>query len=309
MAVAEPRPWALEDALRELADGASIELLAREIATGGGLAELRPGTDVYVPFPPRAAWQETVEACRALLDAGLRPVPHLAARAVPGKADLRAWLGELAALGVDALMLVAGDREHPAGPYRDTLDVLESALPAEHGFRRLGVTAYPEGHPRIGSAQLERALAQKTEYAAAMGAGAGGGMRDGMWIVTQFAFSPAPVLAWLDRLADMPRALPVRIGLAGPAPLRKLLAFAVRCGVGASLRMAGQRPGVARLLGNWSPDGFVRECAAYRLGTPSTPFCGIHLFAFGGGAATTRWLSRLNEPPRPRLLGDHQNAC
>lgn len=295
-ALAGAEPPGRADAVRQLAQGASIELLAREVAGAGAeLAALRRGTEVYVPFPPRAAWADTVAACQRLLEAGLHPVPHLAARTVASAADLGAWLDDLAELGVDSLMLVAGDRDHPAGPYRDTLDVLESGLLNERGFHRLGVAAYPEGHPRIDSASLERALARKIEYAAAM-------TGSQMWIVTQFAFSAAPAIAWLERLCEMTLVLPVRVGLPGPTPLKKLLAFAARCGVGTSLRMARRRPGVARLLGNWSPDDFVRECAAYRSRTPATPLVGIHLFAFGGLAATLGWLRTLDAPQAPRRL-------
>ncbi len=299
VALTGAEPPGRADAVRQLAQGASVELLAREVAGAGAeLAALRQGTEVYVPFPPRAAWADTVAACRRLLGAGLRPVPHLAARTVPSQPDLGAWLDDVAELGVDSLMLVAGDRDHPAGPYRDTLDVLESGLLNERGFHRLGVAAYPEGHPRIDSASLERALARKIEYAAAMGAETG----SQMWIVTQFAFSAAPAIAWLERLCEMPLVLPVRVGLPGPTPLKKLLAFAARCGVGTSLRMARRRPGVVRLLGNWSPDESLCEFAAYRSRNPATALAGIHLFAFGGLAATARWLDTLDAPLTRRPL-------
>ena len=73
--------------------------------------------------------------------------------------------------GVDSLMLVAGDRASPAGPYPDTPALLDSGLLAEHRLRRLGVTSYPEGHPLVGPADLDEALRRKTHYARATGSG------------------------------------------------------------------------------------------------------------------------------------------
>ena len=273
-------------ALRDLAGGASVEIAPHRLPPADALArDLPRGTSVYVPFLPKARWRETPAACERLLEAGMRPVPHLPARMVSGPDKLANRLSGLADAGVDSLMLVAGDRATPAGPYGDTLALLDSGLPARHGFTRIGVAAHPEGHPLVPQADLDEALRRKAEYAARTGAE--------MWMVTQFVFSPAPALAWLARMRDTGCALPVRIGIAGPARVPALLGYAVRCGVGASLRTLRGRPGTARLMGRWSPDALARALARHLAQHEDTPLAGIHLFTFGGLSGTSEWLRGL----------------
>ena len=268
---------------RELACGATVELAPRQIEAAGCLTDhLPPGTSIYVPLTPGATRDDTVAACRRLRDQGMHAVPHLAARSLSGPDELDDWLGELAGVGVAGAMLVAGDHRRPAGPYRDTLDLLDSGKLAEHGIDRLGVTAYPEGHPVATSADLDAALARKAAYAAATGAR--------MWIVTQFVFDPRPAIALLDRVHSQGWPLAVRIGVAGPARPRTLLEFAVRCGVGTSVKMLRHRPSVTRLLNNWSPDGVLSALARHRAASVETSLAGIHVFTFGGLAKTAGWL-------------------
>ena len=279
---------ALDHERQALAASASVELAPRQLADCDRLGDQLPlGTEVYVPFPPKARWRETVATCRALLEAGMTPVPHLAARAIDGAGMLDDRLAELAEAGVDALLLVAGDASRPAGAYGDTLAVLDSGKLLHHGFRRFGVAAHPEGHPKASAADLDAALERKREYAAATGTE--------MWFVTQFVFAAAPAIAWLETLRGT--GLAVRIGLPGPARLRTLIAYAARCGAGASAKALTRRPGALRLLGNWSPDALLGDLAAYRAAQPASPLAGVHLFAFGGLPAALQWL-RSNRGPR-----------
>ena len=297
---ASPAPFAtaheadVRNALRALAREASVELSPRQLASMGPLTDHLPrGTSVYVPFVPRATWTETSAACRRLRAEGMSPVAHLPARWLASAAQLDDWLAELAAAEVSELLLVAGDRSRPAGPYRDTLDVLDSGKLVAAGFRRVGITGYPEGHPSAAAADLDAALARKLEYAAATGTE--------MWITTQFTFTAAQAVAWLQRLRDGGCTLPVRVGLPGPARLRTLLAFAARCGVTASARTLTRRPSVVRLLKRWTPDVLVRDLVEYSNTAGGPGFAGMHVFTFGGLPATARWLRGLQaDSPRRR---------
>ena len=285
-------------ALRALARDASLELSPRQLEATGPLGDYLPrGTSVYVPFVPGAKWQQTAAACRRLRAAGMAPVPHLPARAIASAAQLDDWLTQLAEAGARELLLVAGDRRRPAGPYRDTLDVLDSGKLLARGFRRVGITGYPEGHPLAPTEDLDAALARKIEYGAATGTD--------LWMATQFTFDADPAIAWLRALRDQGCEVPVRIGLPGPARLRTLLGFAARCGVTASTRMLARRPSVVRLLGSWTPDAMVRELAAHQSIAAPANFAGIHLFTFGGLPRTARWLRglRADDAPATRRSG------
>ena len=241
------------------------------------------GTRVYVPFVPGANWQDTVQACERVRAAGMIAVPHLAARSVADTAELDNRLRGLADVSVTELMLVAGDRKRPEGVFRDTLDILDSGRLIEHGMVRIGIAGYPEGHPLVDSALVGAALARKREYAATTGTE--------MWIVSQFAFEPETVIDWLEVTLAEYGAFPVRVGLAGPARLTTLMAFAARCGIGASASALIRRPGVLRLLNpRLAPDDMLDALARHRVASPESPLSGIHLFTFGGLPQTSRWL-------------------
>jgi methylenetetrahydrofolate reductase (NADPH) len=94
-------------------------------------------------------------------------------------------------------------------------------------------------------------------------------------------------MAWIRRLRDQGIDIPVRIGLAGPAPLSGLLRYARICGVKASAQSLARHTGLANhLFGMVTPDTALRALAesAADLGDV-TP----HIFAFGGLAAAARW--------------------
>ena len=268
---------------RELVREASVELTPRQVAAVDDLsAHLPLGTRVYMPSIPGSAWRETVAACERLHRDGMVAVPHLGARSIANHAELASRLNGLAATRVSELMLIAGDRKRPAGMFRDTLDILDSGALVEHGLVRVGIAGYPEGHPVADPAALARSLSRKLEYAAATGTE--------MWMVSQFSFDPRKVVSWLDAIRRTSERLPVRVGMAGPARLKTVLAFAARCGVRASARALARRPSALRLLNNWTPDSMLQALARHRMESPDSTLSGIHLFTFGGLPQTSRWL-------------------
>lgn len=267
----------------ELARNASVELTPRQVAVVDDLSgHLLLGTRVYVPSIPGTTWRETVVACERLQSEGMVAVPHLDARSVADIAELHRRLNALAEASVTDLMLVAGDRKRPLGTFTDTLDILDSGALIEHGMKRVGIAGYPEGHPVVDAASLAFSLSRKLEYAAATGTA--------MWMVSQFAFEAETVVSWLDTVRGTSERLPVRVGMAGPARLKTVLAFAARCGIGASARALARRPSALRLLHNWTPDSMLQALARHRVATPDSPLSGIHLFTFGGLPQTSRWL-------------------
>jgi len=288
-------------ALRRLAANASVEATPGRILKRQGLAGLLPaGTRVYVPFLPRADFAATVAATRRLVDDGLAPVPHLTARVLESRGELDDRLGALADAGADSLLLIAGDRDRPAGPFASTLDVIETGLPAERGFLRLAVAGHPEGHAAVDGATLDAALAAKVEYARATDTE--------LRVVTQFLFSATAAIDWLARLADRHPGLPVHLGLAGPARLATLLSYAAHCGVGASARILKRNPGAARLLAEWTPDGLLKELVRRGITEHdgAALFDGLHVYPFGGLEQSAAWLRGLGGGPAAADAGAGQ---
>jgi len=108
-------------------------------------------------------------------------------------------------------------------------------------------------------------------------------------LVTQFGFDAAPILRWIAALRAQDIACPVRVGVAGPATVATLAKFAVRCGIGASLRtLARGHTAFARILAEAGPDTLVDALVAGE--DPGWPVDGLHIFTFGGIRRTTEWI-------------------
>jgi methylenetetrahydrofolate reductase (NADPH) len=274
----------LRQRLARLVADASIEVSPRDPLTGERLRELlAPGTTVFVNHPASVTYHDSVAACVRLRRAGFVPVPHIAARRLtsfPQASDFLRRAREEA--GVGSLLVVAGDPDRPAGPFRDSLDLLASGVIERHGIGHVLFAGYPEGHPRIGSGALERALADKLALARERGLDTG--------LVTQFCFAPAPIRRWLAGLPAHGIRCPVHIGVAGPASVASLAKFAVRWDTGPALRaLARRHAAFARILSEATPDALIEAVFAEPLAGP--PIAGLHLFAFGGVPHTALWMA------------------
>jgi len=222
----------------------------------------------------------------AVRKAGLEPVPHVAARRVRDRAELRSFLERAAhEAGVRKALILGGDEPEAAGPYADGAAILKEDFLRDCGLREIGLPGYPEGHPRIPAAALERAFADKLMLAAAQGMGS--------YVVTQFSFAPQRVVDYCARMARQAPGVPVYVGLAGPTNPVALLRFAQRCGVSASLRaLRTQGMDAVRLVTHTDPADQLAAVARYCATHAACNVVGIHLFTFGGVAASAEWMNR-----------------
>jgi methylenetetrahydrofolate reductase (NADPH) len=273
-----------------LAATASIEISPRDDPVREGLPELLPpGATVFVNHPGSSTHHDIVAACVKLRRAGFLPQPHIAARRLASFTQLRDFLQRAAGeAGVTRIFVIAGDPGQAAGPFRDSLDLLGTGLIERTGIGHVAFAGYPEGHPRIDRASLDAALRAKLAAARQRGLDAG--------LVTQFGFDAAAIARWIASLREDGVLCPIRVGLAGPATIATLAKFAVRCGVGASLRALGRgQTAFARILREATPDTVLETLMA--LEQPATPIDALHLFTFGGVAHTLRWLQARRGPP------------
>jgi methylenetetrahydrofolate reductase (NADPH) len=264
--------------------GASLELSSRdpaEIDACAGLLE--PGSSVYISLPPGQTYHGTVALASRLARAGLRPVPHVAARRIADREALDDYLARAAGeAAVDSALVIAGDSDHASGPFDSSLALLETGLFQRHGILRVAVAGYPEGHQRIPPSALEDALAAKKALAHRAGLE--------LSVVTQFCFEADSILSWAAKMRG--HGLPVRVGLAGPASLPRLLRFAALCGVGNSVRALKARPrALTRLMVEAGPETVLRDLAR----RPESPIAGAHFFCFGGLVRTARWLRAIRD--------------
>jgi len=268
----------------DLVASGSLEMGAHRPQDAAAIAALLPsGTPVFVNHLPRHTLGDSLAAIAAARDAGLEPVPHLAARRIASRAELESFLARAA---VRKALVLGGDEAVARGPFSDGAALLRSGVLEAHGVREVGLPGYPEGHPRIPAAELERDLGEKLELAA--GHGLAG------FLVTQFCFAPARVLEYCAALARRHPALPVYVGLPGPTSPAALLRFAQRCGVSASLRaLEAQGLNAVRLVTHTDPGAQLAPVARYCESHASRcNVVGVHVFSFGGVKAAAEWMNR-----------------
>lgn len=262
---------------------ASVEISSR----GAPLAELRehvaPHTDISITFLPGDNYRHNVQIAASLRCAGFNPVPHIAAREIASHEVLDDLLRRLRSeADVGRILLIAGDVAIARGPFKSSRDLAASGLIEAHGFSRVSVAGHPEGHPWLDAAQALETLAAWRDWGRERGIA--------LDIVTQFCFEAAPILAWLGALRVAAVDLPVMVGLAGPASPATLMKFALRCGIGNSIRAVRNQIGrYGRLLTDTGPDEVVRGLAAAPRAA-TAQIRGFHLFPFGGLRKAGNWL-------------------
>jgi methylenetetrahydrofolate reductase (NADPH) len=158
-----------------------------------------------------------------------------------------------------------------------------------HGITRLSLAGHPEGHPFLRQADALKVLAAWRDW--------GRQTCIGVDVVTQFCFESAPILQWIAELTQENIDLPVIVGLAGPATPATLTKFALRCGIGNSIRALRSQIGrFGRLLTDTGPDDVVRGLR-FAPAAATAPIAGFHLFPFGGLRKAGEWLRNYDRDP------------
>ena len=271
----------------ELVSGGSLEMGAHRPQDARDIAALLPaGTPVYVNHLPRHKLLDTLPTLVAVREAGLEPIPHIAARRIKDRVELQTFLTR--AVGearVRKALILGGDEPEASGAYADGASLIRGGLLAASGLREIGLPGYPEGHPRIPSAVLEKAFAEKRALAAVQGLGT--------YVVTQFSFAPARIIEYCAGMARSAPGVPIYVGLAGPTNPVALLRFAQRCGVSASLRaLRTQGMDAVRLVTHTDPEQQLSALAHYCAVHADCNVVGVHLFTFGGVTSSATWMNR-----------------
>jgi len=276
-----------EQPRHNMVDGYSLEMTAKEIE---GLREaaplIRPATQIAITFLPGEEMDQRVEAAVLVRELGFEPIVHLSARRLESEAQLDKYLSDISTrAGVKRVFIIAGDPPEPEGPYSDSLQIIETGLLEKHGIEIVGVGGHPEGHPNVSKADLwvwmERKLAAIRAH----------GMVP--LVVTQFAFDDDAIVGWIAEMRARGIDVPVRLGVPGPAGIKRLLGFAKRCGVGASASVM-KKYGVSltNLIGSAGPDKLV---AALEKGlTPAHGRVRLHFYPFGALTASAEWINAYN---------------
>jgi len=261
----------------------SLEITAKDVEVLREEAHTIPAkTPVSVTYLPGDKLESIVAAVKTVREFGFEPMPHFSARRLKTKEDFHGFLEALTEqAGAKHCFVIAGDLAKPEGPFFDTSAVLAEGVFEKTGIQAVGLGGHPEGHPHMSDAECWAVLDKKCAEVEARG------MEP--LIVTQFAFDSHRMLEWLKELRLRGITAPVRLGVPGPAGIKRLLKFAAICGVGASASvMKKYGISISKLMGTAGPDKLVDEIAA-GLG-PEHGKVRLHFYPFGGLKKTLDWV-------------------
>jgi len=228
-----------------------------------------------VTCSPKHGPDRSVEVAGRLRAMGHSVTVHVAARMVRDAEHLDTLLNGMAAVGADELFLIAGDADPPEGEFSSAVEL--APIVAQHPKRpaRIGISGYPEGHPKISDEALQQALLDKSAYAD--------------YVATQMCFDPKALTAWVARQRELGITLPVYVGMPGKVSRTKLLELSARIGVGPSLDFLRKQRGIRALLSRGSTSDRLYDALAPALDDPRLGLAGFHIFTFNQLTDTFEW--------------------
>lgn len=243
------------------------------------------GASVSVTCSPAKGQQATLDLTARLADLGHMAVPHFSARLCPDEAEVRRLAEFCSSHAIQEVFLVAGDPEQPAGKYDGVVAFLRDFLACDHGLRRIGITAYPDGHAFIPQPVVHEAL--HTKQALLKEAGVAG------FASTQMCFDVNKWKSWATAERAAGFDLPLHIGVPGVIDRAKLFTMGMRLGVGNSMRFVKKNGGVLGRLfkpGGYDPNKLIVPLAKQ---ADELHLEGLHLFTFNNVQATAEWQQRM----------------
>ena len=236
---------------------------------------------VTVTSSPARGLEPTLELATALSGHGYSAVPHVTARLIRDEAHLADIVARLTAAGISDIFVPAGDADPPAGRFTSALELLEQLTQMGRPFARVGITGYPESHPKIDDDITVQSMWDKRRHAA--------------YMVSNLCFDPATLRRWITRVRARGVTLPLIVGLAGPVDRARLMRMATVAGVAESARfLAGHAEWFLRLgvPGGYSPQRLLDRAGA-TLADPASAVEGLHIFTFNQLRQTEEWRKQL----------------
>ncbi|MCW2794528.1 hypothetical protein [Nocardioides sp.] len=235
---------------------------------------------VTVTASPSKGLEATFDLAERLTGHGYAVVPHVAARMVSDRTELAEICDRLIGKGITRVFVPGGDAD-PVGDYPDALSLLEDLAALGRPFTHIGITGYPESHPKIADDLTVQAMWDKRRHAT--------------HVVSNLTFDPALIRSWLRRMRDRGVTMPVLLGMPGPVDRAKLLGMATKIGVGESTRFLNKHKGTfARLAapGGFTGERFLEKCGP-ALAMPDAGVEGLHVFTFNQIAETEAWRTEM----------------
>ena len=280
--------------LKNFISGYSIEVVPNSAAKVESFAEILPkNTRVYIAhLSEKEDIKTMVATAKRINEEGFSVMPHIPARIIKDKATLVNWISMYRnEANVTEALLIGGGASQPLGDFDSSIQLIESGVFDDAGFKRLHIAGHPEGSKDIdpdgSNANVSSALSWKQEFSNRTDAE--------MAIATQFCFDATAVTKWAERLKQDGIDIPIHIGIAGPAKLQTLLRFSIECGVGPSMKILTKRAkDITKLLLPYKPTEILEALADYKMKDPSLNIDQVHFFPIGGIKQTVDWVKEVS---------------
>ena len=280
--------------LKNFISGYSIEVVPNSAAKVESFAEILPkNTRVYIAhLSEKEDIKTMVATAKRISEEGFSVMPHIPARIIKDKATLANWISMYRnEANVTEALLIGGGASQPLGDFDSSIQLIESGVFDDAGFKRLHIAGHPEGSKDIdpdgSNANVSSALSWKQEFSNRTDAE--------MAIATQFCFDATAVTKWAERLKQDGIDIPIHIGIAGPAKLQTLLRFSIECGVGPSMKILTKRAkDITKLLLPYKPTEILEALADYKMKDPSLNIDQVHFFPIGGIRQTVDWVKEVS---------------
>ena len=236
--------------------------------------------------PGKGTWA-TVELAERLAGHGFGVAPHLSARLIRDRLELGEILRRLRGAGIRNAFVVAGDIDEPAGEFEGATGLLEAMSEIGHDLDEVGITGYPESHPKISDEMTIQAMYEKVPYAT--------------YIISQICFDPEVTSDWARRVWLRGVKLPIRIGMPGYVNRQKLVRISAGIGLGESARfLHRQRNWLLKLFmpGGYSPDRLI-EGLKPGFADPESNIQGLHIYTFNELEQTEAWRREMLQRAEP----------
>jgi methylenetetrahydrofolate reductase (NADPH) len=230
-----------------------------------------------VTASPSKGTLATVELAESLARQGFGVAPHLSARLIRDRAELGEILRRLREAGIRGAFVVAGDVDEPAGEFEGAAGLLRAMSEIGHDLDEIGITGYPESHPKISDEMTIQAMYEKAPYAT--------------YIISQICFDPRVTLDWARKVRLRGVELPIRVGMPGHVNRQKLMRISASIGLGESARfLKRQGNWLLRLLlpGGYSPDRLIQGLEP-SFADHNSNIRGLHIYTFNEVEKTEAW--------------------
>jgi methylenetetrahydrofolate reductase (NADPH) len=232
--------------------------------------------------PGKGTWA-TIELAERLAGHGFGVAPHLSARLIRDRSELGEILQRLRDASIRNAFVVAGDIDEPAGEFEGAAGVLQAMSEIGHDLDEVGITGYPESHPKISDEMTIQAMYDKAPYAT--------------YIISQICFDPEVTSDWARRVWLRGVKLPIRIGMPGSVNRQKLVRISTSIGLGESARFLNrQRNWLLKMFlpGGYSPDRLI-EGLKPGFADPESNIRGLHIYTFNEVETTEAWRREMLE--------------